>query len=142
MRALRATPSPLEHDFGFGIVRQLFEPLVAGASRAERAALFEGAARAAEPAFGVPLGGSPGTGAGEERYAVVHGLYWLTANLASEQPVVIAVDDLQWADDPSQRFLAYLARRVPGMTVALLAAYRPHLPGQPRVALEAMEGGG
>ena len=142
MRVLRATGSPLEHDFGFGIVRQLYEPLVAGASRAERSAMFEGAARAAEPAFGVPLGGSPGAGGGEERYAVVHGLYWLTANLAAEQPVVIAVDDLQWADDPSQRFLAYLARRVQGMTVALLAAFRPHLPGQPRVALEAMEGTG
>jgi len=32
---------------------------------------------------------------------MMHGLYWLAANLALRRPVVLAVDDLHWADVPS-----------------------------------------
>ena len=55
---------------------------------------------------------------------MAHGLYWLTANLAGSNPVMIAVDDVQWSDPPSLRFLAYLSRRLEGMTVVLLVAVR------------------
>jgi predicted ATPase len=61
---------------------------------------------------------------------VAHGLYWLTANLAESTPVMIAVDDVQWSDPPSLRFLAYLSRRLEGMTVVLLVAVRT---GDPQV---------
>jgi predicted ATPase len=60
---------------------------------------------------------------------VARGLYWLTANLAERNPVMIAVDDVQWSDPPSLRFLAYLCRRLEGMTVLVLVAVRT---GDPR----------
>ena len=63
--------------------------------------------------------------AGDRSFAVLHGLYWLTANLAEQRPLLIAVDDLHWADAPSLRFLLYLTRRLPGLPVALVACARP-----------------
>ena len=55
---------------------------------------------------------------------MLHGLYWLVANVADEAPVLFVVDDAQWADEPSLRFLAYLGRRIYSLPVALLIAAR------------------
>ena len=41
---------------------------------------------------------------GESSYARLHGLYWLCANLAAEQPLALCIDDAQWADEPSLNF--------------------------------------
>ena len=72
--------------------------------------------------------GSPefdaGDGAGESSFAALHGLYWLALNLAAERPLLLAVDDLQWCDRPSLRFLAYLARRLEGSPILLAATLR------------------
>jgi predicted ATPase len=57
-------------------------------------------------------------------FAALHGLYWLTVNIAGEQPLLLAVDDLQWCDRPSLRFLAYLARRLEGVSVVLAVGLR------------------
>ena len=31
---------------------------------------------------------------------ILHGLYWLAANVALHQPTLLAIDDLHWADTP------------------------------------------
>ena len=46
---------------------------------------------------------------GDASFAALHGLYWLTLNLAGARPLVLAIDDLQWCD----RAVAAL-RRLPG----------------------------
>ena len=46
---------------------------------------------------------------------MLHGLYWLLNNLADGAPIVLAVDDLQWSDTESLRFLNYLAPRLDGL---------------------------
>jgi DNA-binding CsgD family transcriptional regulator len=124
-RVLTASGSDLEHDFGFGVVRQLFERVAAESE-------LEGAAALAAPALG------HASDASGDRFASLHGLYWLVANLASAQPLLLIVDDAQWADVPSLRFLAYLARRVAELPVALLVAARPPLPDEDRTILEAI----
>ena len=48
-------------------------------------------------------------------FAALHALYWVTVNLASEGPVVICVDDVQWCDGASLRYLAYLVKRLEGL---------------------------
>jgi tetratricopeptide (TPR) repeat protein len=48
-------------------------------------------------------------------------------NLADERPLVLVVDDLQWTDAPSLRFLACLARRVADLPCLLVGALRPTL---------------
>jgi predicted ATPase len=46
-------------------------------------------------------------------------------NLADVTPVFVLVDDCQWVDRESLRFLAHLAQRVEGLPVAMLLAGRP-----------------
>jgi tetratricopeptide (TPR) repeat protein len=120
-----------ELEFGFGAVRQLFEPALAGADEGRYSALFDGAARLASPALGVESA-TPALEGQDARFPVVHGLYWLTANLAGEAAVLLWVDDLQWVDRPTQRFLAYLSRRLADLPALLVVGLRPALPGEDR----------
>ena len=62
-------------------------------------------------------------------FAALHGLYWVCVNLAGERPLAVVVDDIHWADSPSLRFLAYLARRLEGLPVLLAATLRTGEPG-------------
>ena len=62
-------------------------------------------------------------------FAVLHGLYWLCANLAARAPLCIVVDDAHWADTPSLRYLAFLLTRLEELAVALVVAARPSEPG-------------
>jgi DNA-binding CsgD family transcriptional regulator len=133
---LRARGSELETAFAFGVVRQLFERRVAGADANERQELLAGPAAALRPLlrFGKPFEAA----AGDMSFVVLHGLYWLAVNLASICPLVIVVDDVHWADQPSRRWLAYLAPRVEGLAVSLLVALRPTEPASGEVPLLAL----
>jgi DNA-binding CsgD family transcriptional regulator len=121
IRVLLARGGELERDFGFGVVRQLLEPALEAADDGERSELLAGAASLAEPVF-APAAGAP---TGDSAHAALHGLYWLLVNLSERSPLLVAVDDLQWADGPSLRFLHHLARRLDGLPIALLACRRP-----------------
>jgi DNA-binding CsgD family transcriptional regulator len=118
---LRARGSELETDFAFGVVRQLFERRLVSANVDEREALLVGPATAVRPLL---LGQPPGTSAEDTSFAVLHGLYWLAANLATLRPLLLAVDDAHWADEPSVRWLAYLAPRLGGLSLAMLVTLR------------------
>ena len=125
-----ARATELERDFAFGLVRQLFEPVVAVSNEAERSRLFAGAAGLALSVIGpgqpLALGPSP---AADPDYGNLHGLYWFTANLAERQPLLLAVDDGHWGDEASLRFLSFLAPRLEGLPVLLAIATRPREPG-------------
>jgi DNA-binding CsgD family transcriptional regulator len=121
MPVLGARCSELEREFSFGTVRQLLEPLTRDSD--QRARLLAGAGAAAEGVLGAPGGDAEGT------FAVLHGLYWATLNLAEERPVLIAIDDLQWSDRPSLRFVAYLAARLEDAPVLVAASVRTTDPG-------------
>src|SRR3954452_20575315 len=56
---------------------------------------------------------------------MLHGLYWLSANLALKKPTLLVVDDLHWPDEPSLRWLVYLAHRLDGLPLLLLVGSRP-----------------
>lgn len=45
--------------------------------------------------------------------------------LAARQPLLIALDDLQWADASSLTLLYHLARRIEGNPILVVGAYRP-----------------
>ncbi|HEV3230415.1 MAG TPA: AAA family ATPase [Solirubrobacteraceae bacterium] len=127
MRALKARGGELERDFAYGVVRQLFEPSLRECSAARRRALFAGPAQLAAGVVGAPddrPAGSAG-GAPEQTFGVLHGLYWLTANLAVEGPLCIVIDDAHWSDPASQRYVLHLARRLEGLRILALLATRP-----------------
>ena len=48
---------------------------------------------------------------------------WLSG-LAADRPVLVVLDDLHWADEPSLRLLGFLARAIAAEPVLLLGAYR------------------
>jgi DNA-binding CsgD family transcriptional regulator len=121
---LFARAGELEGDFAFGVVRQLFEPALANSAPDVRAELLAGAAELAAPLFASAPTSASGD-AGESSFARLHGLYWLAANFALRNPTLFVVDDLHWADEPSLRWLGYLARRLEGLPLVLLVATRP-----------------
>lgn len=118
---LSARAGEFEREFGFGVVRQLIEPWLASAPAPERAAVLGGAARFATPVFEESM--QP-TDRDDPSHAVLHGLHWVIANLAERHPLLVSVDDTHWADLPSLRFLAFLARRLEGLPVVLLLSVR------------------
>jgi DNA-binding CsgD family transcriptional regulator len=128
-RILTARGLALESGFSYGIVRQLIEPVRMSAGPGEWDALLDGAAGLAARVFD---GGDTGSVEDDVAFAAMHGLYWLIANLAARRPLVIAVDDLHWADAPSLRWLAHLAARIDGLPVALLLGVRSG-PDEPAV---------
>ena len=125
---LEASAGELERDFPFGVVRQLFEPVLTGpgVGSAQREELLTGAAGRARAVLGDERSKTDreATPAQESAESVLHGLYWLTANLAERSPLLITVDDIHWADRYSLRFLAYLAHRIAALPVALLLGLR------------------
>ena len=128
MRVLRARGTELERDFAFGVVRQLFEPPLAEASELERADLLQAAAGVASGLLGLPgapAADSPPSSGVDPSFAILHGLYWLCANLAAVGPLCVVVDDAHWADAPSLRYLAFLLTRLEELEVALVVATRP-----------------
>jgi len=121
MTVLTARGGELERGFGFGIVRQLLEGAVTGADGAERDRLLAAAARLAEPVF-TDVAAAEETG--DVAFATLHGLYWLVVNLAERAPLLLAIDDAQWADEPSLRFLLHLANRLAGLSVVVALTMR------------------
>jgi hypothetical protein len=90
LRVLTARGGELEQEFPFGIVRQLLEPVVLGADAADRRALLADAAALAAPVLLALDGGAES----EPAFSALHGLFWLTANLAGSRPLLVVVDDV------------------------------------------------
>jgi DNA-binding NarL/FixJ family response regulator len=128
-RVLTARGAELEQDFTFGAVRQLLDPVLAGQQDA-RQELFTGAASVTQDLL---AGANTDAAAAADKgshsatwsiHLLLNGLYWLLVNLAKSAPVVVLIDDAQWADSPSLRFLGFLARRIDAVAVAVVIAVR------------------
>jgi class 3 adenylate cyclase/DNA-binding CsgD family transcriptional regulator len=121
---LRARAGELEHDFAYGVVRQLFEPALAAATSEEREELLGGPAALAAGLFETVEPTTEDDDA-DVSFGVLHGLYWLAANLALRRPALLLIDDLHWADGPSLRWLTHLQRRLDGLPLLVVVATRP-----------------
>jgi DNA-binding CsgD family transcriptional regulator len=122
LTVLRAVGLELERDYPFGVARQLFEPAVQGLDGEARSKVFAGAAALAEP-----LLAGRGTESGQlvdPGFALLHSLYWVLVGLTDLAPTAVVVDDIQWADPPSLRFLAFALRRAEELPMLVAAARR------------------
>jgi DNA-binding CsgD family transcriptional regulator len=99
---LRANAAPVETQFAYGVVRQLFCPV--------RQPGVTAAVLADEP---------PGSVVGS---AVLDGLLALTTKLGARRPVLLVIDDLQWTDEHSLRCLEYLAARAAALPLLIVAS--------------------
>ncbi len=113
----------LEQDLAYGVVRQIFSPVVYGSDGKLRRDLFEGAASAAQPLFADQLGPDGARVSGRQQ--VLGGLYWLCQRIAdSVEGAIICLDDVQWTDPESLASLRYLAERLIGSTLTLVVSLR------------------
>ncbi|WP_344943106.1 ATP-binding protein [Sphaerisporangium flaviroseum] len=130
LRVLAGRGRELEREIALGVALELLSPPVTAADPGERARLASGPAAPVARLFpGVlPEAGSP---ANPSTDTMLRGMCWLAANLTGwdrtgvpARPMLVTVDDAQWADEASLRFLAMLADRVATLPVALVVAVR------------------
>lgn len=110
---LRARCHDAEREFELAMVRQLFDPLLEGAgdgpSPDEYAA---GQLHATVAAAEV---------SDQTAHNLLFSLFQVIRARAAARPVIIAVDDLTSADPASARWFSFVARRLDGLPVALIA---------------------
>src|ERR687895_1472238 len=133
-RVLRASGRDLERDLPFGVALQLFEKPVSRFDDVERERYFSGSAGLAAP---LVLEGTP---VPEGLSASLHGLYWLSANLAEERPLVLSIDDVHWCDPSTLRFLVYLAQRIEELPITAVLAVAAGHPPDPDPLLDELRG--
>jgi DNA-binding SARP family transcriptional activator len=100
----------LEREFAFGVVRQLLEPvadptLMVGPAAAARVVLSD-------------------AGSVEGSFLILNALFRVVQAAAGSSPLALCIDDLQWSDPASLRFIAYLARRVASLPILIAATVR------------------
>ncbi len=138
LRVLTARGGEYERDFAFGVVRQLFERELSERPAAERDRLLDGAAGLARTVFDQGSIAPSPPSSGDVAFRTLHGLYWLLVNVVGTQPTLLVLDDAHHADAASLRWLHYAARRLEGLPVALLLAYRPGEPLSEEPLLRAL----
>ncbi len=120
---LQAIGDELETAMAWGVVRQMVERSVSRYSGEIRDAILAGpTGKALEALETAPM--TPGAGDAEVA-RTLHGLWWVAVDLSSTRPLLITVDDAQWSDLPSIRFLNYLSRRIADLPIALVVGTRP-----------------
>lgn len=130
VRTLVAAGQEDEWEFAFGVALRLLEPVVRDASPSHRDVLFQGAAARARPLLTGEVSSDPGS---DELFPVLHGLWWVLANLADSAPLLLAVDDLHWADEASLRLLAFVVSRIGDTAISFIGTARAGetQPGEP-----------
>jgi DNA-binding CsgD family transcriptional regulator len=110
---LAATGIEAEAHLPFAGLHHLLRPVLNEAARlplTQREAL--------STAFGTSEGSPP------EPFMIALAALNLLADAAAERPVLVAVDDVQWLDPPTQDVLTFLARRLDGDPVVLIGVVR------------------
>ena len=71
-----------------------------------------------------PAGSMSAAAAADAQFRLFEAVSRSLSGLAADRPVLVVLDDLQWADEPSLRLLGFLARALTAKAVLLLGAYR------------------
>ena len=130
----------LERDLPFGVWVDALDDHAAwlGSDRIERM-LGDRVAELARVLPSIDAGdAAPAPALQDERYRAHRAVRALLEHLAAAAPVVVLLDDLQWADDSSLELVAHLLRRPPRAPLLVAAAFRTAgLPGSVLGAFEA-----
>ena len=113
LRVLRARGIETESDIPFAGLAELVTPLL---DRLDD--IPEVQARALRGALAL------GPATPHDRFTVPAGLLSLLAVAAEEQPLLVAIDDAQWLDEPSLEAFLFTGRRLGAEGVAMLGALR------------------
>jgi DNA-binding CsgD family transcriptional regulator len=121
MRVVTARGAELECGFPYGVVRQLFESFLFTVEPTERSAWLTRTTEMGRKMFGRS---TDETAEPAEEFALLHSLYWMCVNIADERPLLMVLDDAQWADPPSLKFVEFTCRRVEQLPFLFLVATR------------------
>ncbi|MET9343342.1 AAA family ATPase [Nonomuraea sp. NPDC003804] len=113
MRVLRASGSEFEADVSYSCLNQLLLPAQDDLER-----LPPSQREALQVALGF------GTGPPPEPLLVCNAALALAMAVADREPALLLIDDVQWVDRASAVALGFIARRVAGRAVGLVAASR------------------
>lgn len=113
MRVLEVAGTESESDLPFGALHALLRPVLDSIG-----ALPARQREALSAALALSGGGEP------DRLAASAGMLTLLADVADAQPLLLILDDAHWLDGESAAAFGFLARRVAGEELALLAAVR------------------
>jgi DNA-binding CsgD family transcriptional regulator len=122
---LRARCEELESALPWALASSLLAPALEDMPAASRRRALK---RAGEEAGELFAGGRTPPQETLEQGRVLrraHALTWLTADLAERAGLLVAIDDLHWADEPSLHFVAYLCARAAELPVSVVLASRP-----------------
>jgi len=115
----------------YAFFAQALEPALADDSLAELAStrsrhplVFERLAMAATHAAAAPGAATASADPNEARYQLCCALGDLATTLASERPLLILADDLQWCDPDTLAVVRYLARLAARIRLLIVASYR------------------
>ena len=128
MRVLLARPSGAEARLAYSALIDLLD----GVTTEELGALLSPQRRALEVAL---VRADPGDEPPDPSATSVGFLNALRV-LASQRRLVVAIDDLQWLDQPSAEVLAFAARRLEDEAISFVLAKRPAKPTPLERALE------
>jgi DNA-binding CsgD family transcriptional regulator len=125
VRVVQAAGVESEREFSFAALHQLLFPVFDGRDR------LPGPQRAAlDIAFGKTSAPAP-----PDRFIIGLAVLSLLADAAADRPLLVAVDDAQWLDEATADVLAFVARRIRPMPVAIALAVR-----EPAPRLRAFDG--
>ena len=116
-RVLRCRPAPAETQLAFAALADL----LGGRKLADVVGTLAPPQRRALEAA---LLREDAGGAAQDVRAIAGGLLAVLRHLAAQQPVVVAIDDVQWLDAPSRAVLEFAARRASDDQVVVLLARR------------------
>ncbi|MFI9612701.1 ATP-binding protein [Streptomyces sp. NPDC052023] len=112
-----------EQELAFRVVRQLMQPTLAAMDEATRRDLLGSWYDIVATALGLE---AAGTASVPDPTGVRDGLDWVMTRLTVKKgPIVLLLDDLQWADAESLGWLASFAPRAADLPLLIIAAYRP-----------------
>jgi predicted ATPase len=113
-RVIRSSGVQFEADVSYAGLHQVLSPLLSGLHRLEPPS-----AAALASALGLGGGTSP------DQLSVCAAALTLVRQEGENQPLLVVTDDVPWFDRSSAIVLAFIARRLAGSQVGLLAAARP-----------------
>ncbi|MCD9899105.1 DUF2791 family P-loop domain-containing protein [Streptomyces sp. MT29] len=121
-RVLRACGSELESDFSWAVLRQLFCDAAGG----ERSAAVRGNPEVATVEKILSSCGAEGDMLGPVRtnlHPIFRKMFRICREISADEPLLLMIDDAQWGDVESTRFITYLANRIEdyGILIVLTA---------------------
>jgi len=124
---LSGSASELERDLPFSVFVDAFDEYLHGLDREAFVGLDEQARTELAHVFPslAPLGAGRRAALQQERYRSHRAVRSLLDQLARTRPMLLALDDLHWADSASVELLGTLLRRPPAAAVLAAVAVRP-----------------